>query len=628
MDAKDAIKQNANNLAGAFLDIAKDGKTFVCPVCGRGGSGSKHRDGLKLGENGVFGCFSCDAKGGDIIDLYRLKNGVDYKTAIAELGAMMNIVPEYKPQKKKQGKTPEQARAEFKQLQFTPMNEDFRGIRADLLNKYGVKNCQQFKNPLKAGTIFGARKVVVFPTSDGNFFVRAREHKDTETCDRWDVGGKSLFNAKALQSGRPVFVVEGVIDALSVIQMGGEAVAVSGKNGIDGLVTALKQTPSPAGLLLAADNDKAGQEANELWKSKLDRIGVECEIVDVAKLYGGRKDANEALQADKQGLEQRIIDLTTNTKASTINPWAGGVLSLCRKIEAGEYMPIPTGIKSIDGLLGGGFTPEQLAVIGAPPAMGKTAFCQWLIESMAMNKPDFSAMYFCYEMSREQMQARGASRIYHADGGNLSALEIMHGKKGWRDAVATYRENIADKVAYMGLGSGLFSSSLEELIKAMQDGIKYQTLQGNPAPFVVVDYLQLVDAGHKDETENLKSVMKSLKSFAVANKTVVIGVVANNREANKQGGVSMYSGRGGSSIEYGADMTIGLAYTEELDKLEEVTHKDRRSIVLTKGRFLSPDGRVDFAFNGKYSEFMPLDNMGARTVSRHDIATIESLLNM
>jgi tRNA U34 5-carboxymethylaminomethyl modifying GTPase MnmE/TrmE len=130
-------------------------------------------------------------------------------------------------------------------------------------------------------------------------------------------------------------------------------------------------------------------------------------------------------------------------------------------------------------------------------------------------------MYFCYEMSREQMQARGASRIYHADGGNLSALEIMHGKKGWRDAVATYRENIADKVAYMGLGSGLFSSSLEELIKAITETVGLNKLSPD-------DTVLITERQRECAERALKSVTEALSAYQAGITLDAVGVLVDS----------------------------------------------------------------------------------------------------
>jgi replicative DNA helicase len=44
-----------------------------------------------------------------------------------------------------------------------------------------------------------------------------------------------LFNAKALQQNNPIFITEGEIDALSIIEAGGEAVGLGGTSNIEQL---------------------------------------------------------------------------------------------------------------------------------------------------------------------------------------------------------------------------------------------------------------------------------------------------------------------------------------------------------------------------------------------------------
>lgn len=628
------LHENTLTLAGAFLEPSKDGKGFICP-CGHGKGDARKKgqknqgDGITFTVEGRWHCFACGHMG-DIVELYQYRHGVDFNKAVDELEAMLGFAPVCEPAPKQQqaGKTDEEVINEFEKLTFSPIKQAYRGISPELLAEYGAKGCREFQNPKKAGTYHGPRPAVVFPTSDGRYFVRACEHSDNERTDKWDIGGKRPFNLEALQSGRPVFVVEGVIDAMSIIEAGGEAIGLSGTDGIDKLTEALKESPFPNGLLLAADNDDAGNKAGKTWETKIKAAGVECEILDTKNLFGGAKDANEALQADSDGLKHRIAEILAH-KAEIRNPWAAGVDDLVKSVESGNFEPIPTGIKNVDSVLGGGFVAKQLVVLGAEPGKGKTSFVQQLVESMAHDKADFSVLYFCFEMDRGQLQARSISRLLHGMGRDLSALDVMRGKYGWREGVEAYEKETAGKVAYFGLGSGLHTSELEEVLRLMQDGVSYNIRMGRPSPFVVIDYLQLVDVKGKDEQEALKTVMERLKEFAVKNNTVVIGITAHNRESNKNGEVSLYSGRGSSSIEYGADIVLGLAYTELLDnkKLEDVQNKNQISLVMTKGRFSKQDARADFEFNGKYSEFVPV-NLEGRPVGKKDAAAINSLLEL
>jgi replicative DNA helicase len=621
------LHDNTETLAPFFLDRAKDKRGYVCPACGHGSGTAKKKDkntgdGLTF-KGGRWHCFACDRKG-DIVDLYQLKHGgIAFSQAVEELEAMLGVAPPPPPMVKKQEKSPEQVKAEFEKLAFSPLVDEYRGISPETLSRYGAKLCKDFRNPLKAGTIQGPREAMTFPTAGGCYYVRALEHKDGERCDKWDIGGKMPFNVGALKQGRPVMVVEGAIDALSIMEAGGEAVGVCGGGGIAPFVEAVKNSPSPNGILLAADNDKAGASFNQQWKEELERAGIECKVLDVAALFAGAKDANEALQQDREGLTHRIAEIYAS-EMQLFNPWAAGTMELVESIESNSYEPISTGIENLDKALGGGFVARQLVILGAAPGMGKTAICQQIAESTGR-----SVLYFCFEMAREQLQARSISRLMHGQGQDISPLDVMQGKLGWREGVKLYQKEIAGRVAYFGLGSGLHSSGLEEMLHIMREGVRYNASIGRPAPLVFVDYLQLVDVQGQDEQAALKTVMESLKEFAVKHGTVVVGIVANNRESNKAGGVSMYAGRGSSSIEYGADIVLGLAYTDLLDnkKMEEPADKKKRSLVLTKGRFYKQDARADFEFNGRYSEFVPVNEWG-NVESKAESNTIDSLLQL
>jgi replicative DNA helicase len=627
-ERRERLHQNTETLARAFLDISGNKRGYVCPICGHGKGTAKKPgeknpgDGITFTPGGRWHCFSCGNKG-DIIDLYMSKHGIGYGEAVNELEALLGVCPPVEIPKKEQGKPPSKVKAEFSALNFLPPIGPFRGISQQVLESVGARACTSFKNPLTAGTYHGARAVMVFPTAGGCYFVRALQHDDRERCDKWDIGGKRPFNLKALKGTRPVFLTEGVIDALSIMEAGGEAIGLSGIDGIMALVDVIKATPSPNGFILAPDNDEPGRNAD--WKAQLEAVGAECYLVDPAELYGGKKDANEALEADPKGLAERVAQVYASI-GQVINPWGAGCARLIENVRAGAYEPISTGIPAVDNMLGGGFMPGQVVVITAPPARGKTAFCQSLAEGMAMRNRDFTCMYFCFEMSREQLQARSISRFMHQQGQDVSCIDIMQGKGDWLAGVQEYQQKVADRVVYLGLGSGLSSSALSEVLLKIREGLKYNASINRPAPFIVIDYLQLVDVDGKDEQEAIKATMGALKKLAVENNTVVLAIGANNRQANQKGEVSMYGGRGSSSIEYGADIVLALAKTDEITT--EFMRKDTKlSLVVPKGRFYDPSARADFEFYGKYAEFAPVEVFGT-SVTRKEQKDINSLLEL
>ena len=624
------LHENTDKLAAAFLEPSKDKRGFICP-CGHGSGTSKKKnknsgDGIRFTREGRWHCFACGHKG-DIVEMYQYKYNLPLKQAMDELETMLGVVPDVEPppERKDNKKSPEWVKAEFNKLSFSPLKADFRGLSMETLAKYGAKGCKAFKNPLYAGTSKGPRAAVVFPTAEDCYFVRALEHKDGELCDKWDVGGKMPFNLKALQSGQPVFLTEGVIDALSIIEAGGEAIGISGTDGIGILCDLLKKTPSPSGLLLAPDNDDAGRQAMDDWGRELDAVGVKYDVVDTVRLYGGQKDANDALCQDKGAFKQRIAEVYAS-KMQLINPWAAGVSNLVDRVESGAYEPIPTGVAAIDKMLGGGFQKQQTVVLIAPPATGKTSFCQELMEDMARHNKDFTCLYFCFEMAREQLQARSVSRIMREHGHDVSSLDELQGKLGWREGVRLYEQEVGGRVAYYGLGSGLSSSRIEDVEGVISDGLRYNAYTGRPAPFIVLDYLQLIEVEGKEEQEAIKATMARMKGIAVRNDTVVLAIGANNRETNKKGEVSMYGGRGSSSIEYGADIVLCLAETDSLETERTVSSK-KLSLVMPKGRFYDPSCRADFEFNGKYSEFVPVDDWG-QACGKKESRNCDDLFNL
>jgi hypothetical protein len=105
-------------------------------------------------------------------------------------------------------------------------------------------------------------------------------------------GTKGIFNARALRMGEgPLFICEGVFDALSLIAAGyPRAVAIFGTNGWRWeWAREVKQ------IVFAMDADKAGESWRELARQAVLR-GKHVAYLS-PEAYGGHKDASEAWQA-------------------------------------------------------------------------------------------------------------------------------------------------------------------------------------------------------------------------------------------------------------------------------------------------------------------------------------------
>lgn len=497
----------------------------------------------------------------------------------------------------------------------------YRGIFLDTLKKYRAGYVENYR---------GMKGAVVIPTGTGtNAYVLRNLDRNTQKDERYKAspGKRQLFNPAALYDPEwkwPVFITEGEIDALSVLQTGAAAVGL-GSTGNTGLfLDTIREKPPLHPLILALDNDEQGRNATaELIEGKNGKPGLKQLAIPyfVRNISGGHKDENEALVEDGleafapaiataiQDTEEEIKRAERERQQRT---GAGMVDTFLDEIRTQRYKPIPTGIADIDKALGGGFIRQQLILLGAAPGTGKTALAQWIFEGMAKSGRA-SCLYLNLEMSREQILARSFSRILAGKGFTMKPTEILQGY-AWNPqqedyilrAAEEYKQTIAPRMIYNPDG---ITANLDTILEYIEREATAAERAGLPAPCIVIDYLQIVTgAEREDDAAIIKRAVSSLKGIAVKHNTVVFVIIAHNREANKSGTVSMTSGRDTSALEYSADLQLGLAFTLCMEKggqkaknPEELTREERQQLTLkvTKGRFAAPGTEVDLIFNGE-----------------------------
>ena len=330
----DELKANADRLAQMFLQPARKpvkGKpTFICPFCGRGGAGDKHKDGMQIGKGGMYKCYTCangvqGAGGGpDIIDLYRRVQDISFREAVKQLQEMLGTgecknKPRFSLIAKSKPKVDYMAYIE-KCRRNIENTDYYRGISLETLKRYWIGFDACWRNPevvaewQAKGSTWQPPTTprIIIPTSRYSYFVRR-----TGNVDEWDkmyVGEGVPFNVKALEThkGAKIVVVEGEFDALSFCDVGAVAIGLGGMRGGDGLLEALKQYQFAGKLFLVGDTDGKQDKAYTALCKQVQALGVACEFVQGVKLFGIAKDANEALQADREEFGRRVKELLEN----------------------------------------------------------------------------------------------------------------------------------------------------------------------------------------------------------------------------------------------------------------------------------------------------------------------------
>ena len=168
-----------------------------------------------------------------------------------------------------------------------------RGISKEVQDKYNIGYDTDFKE----GKMKFPIQAIIIPISKDSYTVRninsASKFRYTK------VGEAAIFNYWELEQNRKdtFYIVEGEIDALSIIEAGRKSIALGSVNEVNLLVNKLKEDKFKNKFILMLDNDEKGKMWQEILYTKLKEIGIN---VEKSNALGKYKDANEFLIKDRE----------------------------------------------------------------------------------------------------------------------------------------------------------------------------------------------------------------------------------------------------------------------------------------------------------------------------------------
>ena len=589
----------------------KSGKGYICPICGSGsgrnGTGITTRDGIH------FTCWAGCFTNADIIDIIGLENGLtDYNSKLQAAADAFNITvesyhrttpqedftpvdAEYQKQAKskqftqgaihnsvytspQEGGEPEPDYTDF----FLQANRDLertsyhRGLTLETLNRFKLGYVESWTHP-KAPQAPPSPRLII-PTSKHSYLARDTRADLTPEQAKYaksKVGKVRIFNSKALyRATKPVFIVEGELDALSIIDVGGEAVALGSTANKRALLALLEGQKPAQPLIIAMDNDEAGSKANRELTEGLERLRIPFYRLDIAQPY---KDANEALNADREAF-RAAVEQAENIEAETLEAErealkreavAYSLQDFLKNIEESKRAAfIPTGFSPLDNILDGGLY-AGLYVVGAISSLGKTTFCLQIADQIAAAGHD--VLVFSLEMARNELIAKSISRLTlirdlteNASTANAKTTRGVLTGTRYASYSQTERELIQRSIAAYGeyarniyITEGIGNVGVEEIRDKVQKHIR---LTGK-APVLVIDYLQIIapaDMRATDKQNTDKAVLE-LKRLSRDYSIPVIGISSFNRD-NYTAPVNLASFKESGAIEYSSDVLIGLQY--------------------------------------------------------------------
>lgn len=396
---------------------------------------------------------------------------------------------------------------------------------------------------------------IILPTNRGHYVGRSIDPNAGKYAKMNVKGGTAgIFNEKALYTPdvKEVFIVEGAFDALSVLEVGGQAIGLNSTNQVPTLLKKLEEKPTEATLIICLDNDTAGKGAADNLRQGLQRLNI-ANIT--ANISGAYKDPNEHLQQSRTSFLQAIQEATrqAGTRPDNISLYIDTLMGDDLRKFSKE---IPTGFSNLDREIDGLYS--GLYCVAATSSLGKTTFCSQLADQVAAGGQD--VIYFTLEQSRLEMVSKSIARItaQHDLGSAVTSLSIRHGylPQQVQDAAQEYKNKVGERVSVV---EGNFSCDISFIGGYIRQYIR----QTGCRPVCFIDYLQIVQpqTDEKGRTQNTKetvdTVITSLKRLS-REMGLTIFVISSVNRANYMLPISFESLKESGGIEYSCDCVFGL----------------------------------------------------------------------
>ncbi|CAK1246976.1 replicative DNA helicase [Fructobacillus fructosus] len=266
-------------------------------------------------------------------------------------------------------------------------------------------------------------------------------------------------------------------------------------------------------------------------KAVLRRL-IETLTKNMSLAYDGAKDSTELLEevshevdrlAENRGDDglQRIQDVidefNDNLTAAVENK--------------SDVVGLATGYPELDKLTHG-FREDQMIVIGARPAVGKTAFVLNLAKNAAKSEK-VPVVIFSLEMGAVDLVTRLVAAEGSIDSNHITTGQMQ--EEDW-NSLTVALQSLSNMKIYMddtpGIRMAQISAKLRQLEKDLLANMSEEERDDNPHPLglVMIDYLGLIESGNTESRQQAVSeISRSIKKLAKELHTPIIALAQLSR---------------------------------------------------------------------------------------------------
>ncbi len=312
--------------------------------------------------------------------------------------------------------------------------------------------------------------------------------------------------------------------------------------------------------------------------------------------YNSEESINDILDQ----AERKILTIAKNRKTSEFKTIQNVLVKTEQDLQQlaeakGEITGIPTGWYDLDRITSG-LHENELIILAARPAMGKTAFALNLATYVTTHT-DKTVAVFNLEMGAEQLANRIISSLGQIEGYKLRTGKMLNNDwKRFDQAVS----KLQDAKLYIDDTPGITIGEIRakcRRLSSSSDGLD----------LVIIDYLQLISGGKNygaNRQQEVADISRSLKTLAMELHIPVIALAQLSRsvEGREDKRPMLSDLRESGSIEQDADL-VGFLYRD--DYYTKEASKDSTSLsefIIAKHRN-GPQATINLIFKKDTSTF-------------------------
>ncbi|KAF1302633.1 MULTISPECIES: replicative DNA helicase [Enterococcus] len=313
------------------------------------------------------------------------------------------------------------------------------------------------------------------------------------------------------------------------------------------------------------------------------------------------------ISAIVENAEKRILEVSERRNSNGFQMIADVLTQAIENIDQlaqnnEEITGLPTGYPALDKMTAG-LQEEELIILAARPAVGKTAFALNIAQNIG-TKTDRSVAIFSLEMGAESLVRRmlcaeGSIEASHLRTGQLTEEE-------WRNLIIAMG-SLSKANIYIDDTPGIKISEIRARCRRLAQEKKNLGL-------ILIDYLQLIEGtGRENRQQEVSEISRQLKKLAKELKVPVIALSQLSRgvEQRQDKRPVLSDIRESGSIEQDADI-VAFLYREdyyqrdgEEDAPEEAHNDNIVEVIIEKNRS-GARGTVELLFIKEYNKFSSL----------------------